>query len=91
MKRYSHLLAGASWMAEYGACYTPHTHSFTRTHYTGNPDTEEWSFLRRHSAYQLLRHDCLGLPEGGRTEAARHDGWKCPKVRVYVCCVRVSV
>ena len=32
MKRYSHLLAGASWMAEYG-----------------DPDTDEWGFLRRHS------------------------------------------
>lgn len=64
MKRYSHLLAGASWMAEYG-----------------NPDTDEWKFLRKHSAYQLLRHDCLGLPEfaDGRATAPA-KGWRCPKV-----------
>jgi len=73
MKRYSHLLAGASWMAEYG-----------------NPDTDEWAFLRKHSAYQLLRHDCLGLPgkeleegtpAGGRAAAeAAEERWTCPKV-----------
>jgi len=34
MKRYSHLLAVASCMSEYG-----------------DPDTEEWTLLRRHSAY----------------------------------------
>ncbi len=34
MKRYSHLLAGASWVAEYG-----------------DPDTEDWDFLREFSAY----------------------------------------
>jgi len=86
MQRYSHLLAGASWMAEYG-----------------DPDTDDWKFLRRHSAYHLLRHDCLGQPEedgycnelkcwgfavvpggvcakhGGRAAPARH-GWVCPKV-----------
>merc|ERR1712087_961647 len=49
MKVYSKLLAGASWMAEYG-----------------NPEiAEEWAFLRRYSAYHMLRHDCLGLPETG--------------------------
>ncbi|AXK44404.1 prolyl oligopeptidase family serine peptidase [Brachybacterium saurashtrense] len=37
MKRYSHLLAGASWMAEYG-----------------DPDTEDWEFLRTFSPYHLL-------------------------------------
>lgn len=37
MKRYSHLLAGASWMAEYG-----------------DPDTEDWQFLRTFSPYHLL-------------------------------------
>jgi len=73
MKRYSHLLAGASWMAEYG-----------------DPDTDEWTFLRRHSAYQLLRHDCLGLPgkdleegtpQGGRAAAeSPEERWVCPKV-----------
>ncbi|MGP5303745.1 prolyl oligopeptidase family serine peptidase [Brachybacterium alimentarium] len=40
MKRYSHLLAGASWMAEYG-----------------DPDTEDWEFLRTFSPYHLLRAD----------------------------------
>mmetsp|Transcript_22724 Transcript_22724/g.70272 ORF Transcript_22724/g.70272 Transcript_22724/m.70272 type:complete len:716 (-) Transcript_22724:48-2195(-) len=34
MKRYSHLLAGASWMAEYG-----------------DPDTDDWSYLKHNSAY----------------------------------------
>ena len=37
MYRYSHLLAGASWMAEYG-----------------NPDTSDWSFLKRYSAYHNI-------------------------------------
>lgn len=37
MKRYSHLLAGASWMAEYG-----------------DPDTDEWEFLRKYSPYHLF-------------------------------------
>ena len=32
MKRFSHLLAGASWMAEYG-----------------NPDTDDWSFMKTFS------------------------------------------
>ena len=69
MKAYSHLLAGASWMAEYG-----------------DPDTDEWRFLRRHSAYHLLRHDCLGIPEAGApasavpTPSANNPSWRCPKV-----------
>ncbi|MEU4364002.1 prolyl oligopeptidase family serine peptidase [Promicromonospora sp. NPDC023987] len=37
MKRYSHLLAGASWMAEYG-----------------DPDTDDWSFVRTFSPYHLF-------------------------------------
>ncbi len=37
MKRYSHLLAGASWMAEYG-----------------NPDTDDWNFIRTFSPYHLF-------------------------------------
>jgi prolyl oligopeptidase len=37
MKRYSYLLAGASWMAEYG-----------------DPDTDEWEFLRQYSPYHLF-------------------------------------
>ena len=62
MKRYSHLLAGASWMAEYG-----------------DPDTDEWKFLRQHSPYQLLRHDRLGIAEDGEDRTA-DDKWTCPKV-----------
>ncbi|GAB4084751.1 prolyl oligopeptidase family serine peptidase [Myceligenerans cantabricum] len=37
MKRYSHLLAGASWTAEYG-----------------DPDTDDWEFLRAFSPYHLF-------------------------------------
>ena len=37
MKRYSHLLAGASWMAEYG-----------------NPDTDDWNYMKKWSPYQNL-------------------------------------
>ena len=68
MKRYSHLLAGASWMGEYG-----------------NPDTEEWSFLRKHSPYHLLRHDILGKPELGddgvlgEATKSKDADWKCPR------------
>merc|ERR1712217_215023 len=75
MKVYSKLLAGASWMAEYG-----------------DPDIpEEWAFLRRHSAYQMPRHDCLGITESGGpdvgdaprsvcAEPGNAEKWKCPKV-----------
>ena len=45
MKRYSHLLAGASWMAEYG-----------------DPDTEDWEFIRTFSPYHLLREDAAYPP-----------------------------
>ena len=34
MQRYHTLLAGASWMAEYG-----------------NPDTDDWHFLKQYSPY----------------------------------------
>lgn len=40
MKRYNKLLAGASWMAEYG-----------------NPDTEDWEFMKLWSPYQNLEED----------------------------------
>lgn len=40
MKRYHKLLAGASWMAEYG-----------------NPDTDDWSFLKAYSPYQNVSKD----------------------------------
>ncbi len=41
MKRYHKLLAGASWMAEYG----------------DPDDPEEWKFISRYSPYQNLRRD----------------------------------
>ncbi len=66
MKVYSKLLAGASWMAEYG-----------------DPDTEDWKFMRAFSAYHVLRHDCLGLPEPPEETVkgeSRPGTWTCPKV-----------
>jgi prolyl oligopeptidase len=72
MKVYTKLLAGASWQAEYG-----------------DPDNaEEWAFLRKHSAYHLLRHDCLGIPEHADETAATarpaaqssSTNWRCPRV-----------
>ncbi len=41
MRRFSHLLAGASWMAEYGDPDKP----------------EDWAYIRTWSPYQLLRPD----------------------------------
>jgi prolyl oligopeptidase len=41
MKRFSHLLAGASWMAEYGDPDKP----------------EDWAFIRTWSPYELLKPD----------------------------------
>ena len=41
MKRYSHLLAGASWMAEYGDPDKP----------------EDWAYIRTWSPYELLKAD----------------------------------
>jgi len=38
MKRYIHLSAGASWMAEYG-----------------NPDTDDWNFIKTFSPYQNVK------------------------------------
>jgi prolyl oligopeptidase len=67
MKVYSKLLAGASWMAEYGDPDKP----------------EEWAFLRQHSPYHKLRHDILGLPEeeeGASETCSGAPDWKCPKV-----------
>lgn len=40
MKRYNKLLAGASWMAEYG-----------------NPDTDDWEYMKSWSPYQNLDKD----------------------------------
>lgn len=45
MKRYSHLSAGASWMAEYG-----------------NPDTDDWHFIKTFSPYQNVRKDATYPP-----------------------------
>lgn len=46
MKRYSHLLAGASWMAEYG---NPDVE-------------EEWEYLKRYSAYHNIAKDGAAYP-----------------------------
>jgi prolyl oligopeptidase len=46
MKRYSHLLAGASWMAEYGDPDKP----------------ADWAFLQRYSPYQTVRAEALYPP-----------------------------
>jgi prolyl oligopeptidase len=46
----------------------------------GDPDTDDWLFLRKHSPYHLLRHDCLGLPEAGGAPKDRCATWRCPKV-----------
>eukprot|EP00658_Telonema_sp_P-2_P021947 TRINITY_DN1875_c0_g1_i12.p1 TRINITY_DN1875_c0_g1~~TRINITY_DN1875_c0_g1_i12.p1 ORF type:complete len:548 (-),score=142.53 TRINITY_DN1875_c0_g1_i12:85-1728(-) len=43
MKKYHKLLAGASWMAEYGDPDVP----------------EDWAFLENHSPYQRLKNICL--------------------------------
>ena len=67
MKVYSKLLAGASWMAEYG----------------DPDDPAEWAALRTFSPYQVLRHDRLGIAEPGAAAAggAGADAtWRCPKV-----------
>ncbi len=40
MKRYNKLLAGASWMAEYG-----------------NPDTDDWEYIKEYSPYQNVHAD----------------------------------
>jgi prolyl oligopeptidase len=67
MKRYAGLLAGASWMAEYGDPSKP----------------EEWASLRGFSAYHRLKHDCLGQPEPAPPEGAsvaKVEGWECPRV-----------
>ena len=46
MQRYSHLLAGASWMAEYGDPDKP----------------EEWEFIQTFSPYQNVRKDAKYPP-----------------------------
>lgn len=69
MKRYSRLLAGASWMSEYGNPEIP----------------SEWKFLRLHSPYQLLRHNILGKPETTEGDElivvpSDYPNWKCPHI-----------
>lgn len=56
MKRYSHLLAGASWMAEYG-----------------NPDTSDWSFLKKYSAYHNIARDASHYPPMLMTTSTKDD------------------
>ena len=69
MKRYSRLLAGASWMGEYGDPDKP----------------EEWEALRTFSPYQVLRHDLLGKPELGadghlgEETPSTDSAWRLPK------------
>ncbi|MFA7488401.1 MAG: prolyl oligopeptidase family serine peptidase, partial [Lysobacteraceae bacterium] len=55
MKRYNRLLAGASWMAEYG-----------------NPDTDDWEFLKQYSPYQNVRAD-VSYPPVLFTTSTRDD------------------
>jgi prolyl oligopeptidase len=52
MRRFSHLLAGASWMAEYGDPDKP----------------EDWAYIQTWSPYQLLKADAKYLtPSSGQT------------------------
>lgn len=55
MKRYSHLLAGASWMAEYG-----------------NPDTDDWDYIKEYSPYQNISRDA-DYPKALFTTSTRDD------------------
>ncbi|MFT5316273.1 MAG: prolyl oligopeptidase [Candidatus Krumholzibacteriia bacterium] len=55
MKRYNKLLAGASWMAEYG-----------------NPDTEDWEYMKTWSPYQNL-DESADYPKVFFTTSTRDD------------------
>jgi prolyl oligopeptidase len=55
MKRYNKLLAGASWMAEYG-----------------DPDTDDWEFIKEYSPYQNLDADA-DYPAPFFTTSTRDD------------------
>ncbi len=55
MKRYNKLLAGASWMAEYG-----------------DPDTDDWEFIREYSPYHNLDPDAA-YPRPLITTSTRDD------------------
>jgi prolyl oligopeptidase len=55
MKRYNKLLAGASWMGEYG-----------------DPDTDDWSFIKEYSPYHNLDPDA-DYPKPFFTTSTRDD------------------
>ncbi len=55
MKRFNRLLAGASWMAEYG-----------------NPDTDDWDYIKQYSPYHNLRRDA-DYPKAFFTTSTRDD------------------
>jgi protease II len=57
MKRYSHLLAGASWMAEYGDPDTP----------------ADWAFIQTFSPYQNVFDPAKDLPAGAVHHLDRDD------------------
>jgi len=61
MKRYNKLLAGASWMAEYGNPDVP----------------SDWAFMREWSPYQNMRDtpDVPVHPGHARKAAAKHEAW----------------
>ena len=55
MKRFNKLLAGASWMGEYG-----------------DPDTDDWEYIREYSPYHNLRED-VDYPKPFFTTSTRDD------------------
>ena len=55
MKRFNQLLAGASWMGEYG-----------------NPDTDDWEFIRQYSPYHNVEAD-VQYPRAYITTSTRDD------------------
>lgn len=55
MKRYNKLLAGASWMGEYG-----------------DPDTDDWEYIREYSPYHNIRKDA-DYPKAFFTTSTRDD------------------
>ncbi len=56
MQRYHKLLAGASWMAEYG-----------------DPDTDDWKFLKQYSPYHNIDEKCKKYPDLLVTTSTRDD------------------
>ncbi|MGI9237867.1 MAG: prolyl oligopeptidase family serine peptidase [Woeseiaceae bacterium] len=55
MRRFNKLLAGASWMGEYG-----------------DPDTDDWNFIREYSPYHNIRKD-IKYPKPFFTTSTRDD------------------